>query len=164
MGVKALLIYTIATGFAVIFGLICGNLFQPGKGMPMADSACAGVKTDVSAPSLMGTLVNVVPVNPFSAIAEGNVLKVAPGSPVAMAYAMIFGIDALHDRGRTACNVTGDLAVSCVVAQTENEMDRLAQKNKSASKIDSGRCHGSGFFNGRHGSHIRFWMSDRLRN
>ena len=25
--------------------------------------------------------------------------------------------------GRTACNVTGDLAVTCVVARTENEMD-----------------------------------------
>jgi len=40
-----------------------------------------------------------------------------------MAYAMIFGIDALLDMGRTACNVTGDLAVTCIVAKTENEMD-----------------------------------------
>lgn len=45
--------------------------------------------------------------NYFSTIAEGNVLKVAPGSPVAMAYAMIFGIDALLDMDRTACDVTG---------------------------------------------------------
>ena len=50
-------------------------------------------------------------------------LKVEAGSPVAMAYAMIFGIDALLDMGRTACNVTGDMAVTCIVAKTENEMD-----------------------------------------
>jgi Na+/H+-dicarboxylate symporter len=50
-------------------------------------------------------------------------LMVEPGTPVAMAYAMIFGIDALLDMGRTACNVTGDLAVTCVVAKSENEMD-----------------------------------------
>ena len=50
-------------------------------------------------------------------------LKVEAGSPVAMAYAMIFGIDALLDMGRTACNVTGDMAVTCIVAKTEDEMD-----------------------------------------
>jgi Na+/H+-dicarboxylate symporter len=50
-------------------------------------------------------------------------LKIEPGTPVAMAYAMIFGIDALLDMGRTACNVTGDLAVTCIVAKSENAMD-----------------------------------------
>lgn len=50
-------------------------------------------------------------------------LSVEPGTPVAMAYAMIFGIDAILDMGRTATNVTGDLAVTCIVAKSENEMD-----------------------------------------
>ncbi len=50
-------------------------------------------------------------------------LKVEPGTTVAAAYAMIFGIDALLDMGRTACNVTGDLAVTCVVAKSEDAMD-----------------------------------------
>jgi len=53
-------------------------------------------------------------------------LKVVAGSPVASAYAMIFGIDALLDMGRTAVNVTGDLAVTCIVAKSENEMDMSA--------------------------------------
>lgn len=56
-------------------------------------------------------------------VLESVGLKVEGGTPVAMAYAMIFGIDALLDMGRTACNVTGDLAVTCIVAKTENEMD-----------------------------------------
>ena len=51
-------------------------------------------------------------------------LKVEPGTTVAMAYAMIFGIDALLDMGRTALNVTGDLAVTCAVAKSENELDQ----------------------------------------
>jgi Na+/H+-dicarboxylate symporter len=55
-------------------------------------------------------------------VLESVGLKVEPGSPVAMAYAMIFGIDALLDMGRTACNVTGDLTVTCIVAKSE-EMD-----------------------------------------
>ena len=56
-------------------------------------------------------------------VLESVGLKVEPGSPVAMAYAMIFGIDALLDMGRTACNVTGDLAVTCLVAKSEGQMD-----------------------------------------
>jgi len=51
-------------------------------------------------------------------------LKVEPGSAVAAAYAMIFGIDALLDMGRTALNVTGDLAVTCAVAKSEGELDQ----------------------------------------
>lgn len=51
-------------------------------------------------------------------------LKVEPGSAVAAAYAMIFGIDALLDMGRTALNVTGDLAVTCCVAKSEGELDQ----------------------------------------
>jgi Na+/H+-dicarboxylate symporter len=50
-------------------------------------------------------------------------LAVEPGTAVAMAYSMIFGIDALLDMGRTALNVTGDLAVTCVVAKAEGEID-----------------------------------------
>jgi len=50
-------------------------------------------------------------------------LTVEPGTTVAMAYAMIFGIDALLDMGRTALNVTGDLAVTCAVAKSEGEID-----------------------------------------
>ena len=53
-----------------------------------------------------------------------------------MAYAMIFGIDALLDMGRTACNVTGDLAVTCIVAKTEKEMDESCwDRGKKADVI-----------------------------
>jgi Na+/H+-dicarboxylate symporter len=62
-------------------------------------------------------------------------LKVEPGSPVATAYAMIFGIDALLDMGRTACNVTGDLAVTCVVAKSEGQMDLAAWQNEPEGEV-----------------------------
>ena len=50
-------------------------------------------------------------------------LPVTAGSVVAGAYAMILGIDALLDMGRTALNVTGDLACTTVVAKSMNELD-----------------------------------------
>ncbi|MFP3089337.1 dicarboxylate/amino acid:cation symporter [Treponema sp. TIM-1] len=50
-------------------------------------------------------------------------LPVTAGSIVAGAYAMILGIDALLDMGRTALNVTGDLACTTVVAKKMKELD-----------------------------------------
>ena len=64
-------------------------------------------------------------------------LSIEPGTPVAMAYAMIFGIDAILDMGRTACNVTGDLAVTCIVAKTEDKMDEAywAGEEKAGDEV-----------------------------
>ncbi|PMP89115.1 MAG: dicarboxylate/amino acid:cation symporter, partial [Desulfurella sp.] len=50
-------------------------------------------------------------------------LKVEPGRPETLAYAMIFGIDALLDMARTATNVLGDLTATTFVAKLENEID-----------------------------------------
>jgi Na+/H+-dicarboxylate symporter len=50
-------------------------------------------------------------------------LPVTAGSIVAGAYAMILGIDALLDMGRTALNVTGDLACTTIVASKMKELD-----------------------------------------
>jgi Na+/H+-dicarboxylate symporter len=61
-------------------------------------------------------------------------LNVEPGTTVAMAYAMIFGIDALLDMGRTALNVTGDLAVTCAVAKSEKELDQAIWNDADASQ------------------------------
>jgi Na+/H+-dicarboxylate symporter len=50
-------------------------------------------------------------------------LDLTAGSPVALAYAMILGIDAILDMGRTMVNVTGDLTGTTIVAKTEGEID-----------------------------------------
>lgn len=50
-------------------------------------------------------------------------LKVEAGTAVAGAYAMILGIDAILDMGRTALNVTGDLASTSCVAKSLKQID-----------------------------------------
>lgn len=50
-------------------------------------------------------------------------LDVTQGN-VKLAYAMILGIDALLDMGRTSMNIVGDLCGTCVVAKLEDEMSR----------------------------------------
>ncbi|MGD2118785.1 MAG: dicarboxylate/amino acid:cation symporter [Chromatiales bacterium] len=37
--------------------------------------------------------------------------------------ALIIGVDRLLDMMRTACNITGDAAVSCIIAKSENKLD-----------------------------------------
>ncbi len=61
-------------------------------------------------------------------VLESIGLKVTEGSAVAAAYAMILGIDALLDMGRTCLNVTGDIAGSAIVAKTEKELDMTMWK------------------------------------
>ncbi|MDR2516903.1 MAG: dicarboxylate/amino acid:cation symporter [Spirochaetaceae bacterium] len=50
-------------------------------------------------------------------------LPVMSGSAVAGAYALILGIDALLDMGRTALNVTGDLTCTTIVAKQMKQID-----------------------------------------
>jgi len=56
-------------------------------------------------------------------VLESIGLKVTEGSAVAAAYAMILGIDALLDMGRTCLNVSGDMVGTLVVAKSEKEVD-----------------------------------------
>jgi Na+/H+-dicarboxylate symporter len=56
-------------------------------------------------------------------VLESIGLKVETGSAVAVAYAMILGIDALMDMGRTCLNVTGDIVAAVVVSKHEKVLD-----------------------------------------
>ena len=56
-------------------------------------------------------------------VLESVGLNVTEGSAVAAAYAMILGIDALLDMGRTSMNVTGDIAGVAIVSKTEKTLD-----------------------------------------
>ncbi len=59
-------------------------------------------------------------------------LPVVAGTAVAGAYAMILGIDAILDMGRTALNVTGDLTCTVVVAKMMKELDMSKWEKKKA--------------------------------
>jgi len=50
-------------------------------------------------------------------VMQGINLPIEPGTTLAGAYAMILGIDAILDMGRTALNVTGDLTCTTCIAK-----------------------------------------------
>jgi len=67
-------------------------------------------------------------------VMESIGLKVEAGSAVAAGYAMILGIDALLDMGRTCLNVTGDMACTAIVAKGENEIDLSRWETQGAQE------------------------------
>ncbi|MDR1776749.1 MAG: dicarboxylate/amino acid:cation symporter [Desulfovibrio sp.] len=56
-------------------------------------------------------------------VLESVGIKIETGTAVAAAYAMMIGIDAIMDMGRTCLNVTGDIVAAVVVAKHEKELD-----------------------------------------
>ncbi len=82
VAVKTLLFFVVGTGIAVVFGLAMSDIFHPGMGVNIAiDSAQA---KDVTPPSLVEVLMNIVPVNPIDALARGNMLQI-------IFFAVLFG-------------------------------------------------------------------------
>ena len=59
-------------------------------------------------------------------VMQGINLPIAEGTVLAGAYAMILGIDAILDMGRTALNVFGDLTCTCCVAKRMNYLQENA--------------------------------------
>ena len=73
VGIKVLLLYTLTSLFAIVIGLGLGNLLDPGAGLDLAGVGNAAAK-ELNAPSLIPTLLAIVPTNPFEAFAKGEVL------------------------------------------------------------------------------------------
>jgi DAACS family dicarboxylate/amino acid:cation (Na+ or H+) symporter len=50
--------------------------------------------------------------------------------------ALIIGVDRLLDMMRTACNVTGDCAVTCIIAKGEGAMDQARYDDAAAGSVE----------------------------
>ncbi|GAB2192049.1 dicarboxylate/amino acid:cation symporter [Sessilibacter sp. MAH2] len=57
--------------------------------------------------------------------------------------ALIIGVDRLMDMIRTAVNITGDAAVTCVVAKSENKLDIDQYNNPHAGALEDNEQHAS---------------------
>jgi Na+/H+-dicarboxylate symporter len=67
-------------------------------------------------------------------------MTVEAGSAVAAAYAIILGIDAVLDMGRTGVNVSGDICASLLIAKSEGELDRARWEGR----LEDGPAESSG--------------------
>lgn len=74
MGGKTIAYYLVTTFIAVSIGLVVAFLFSPGTGL---DISATGEKPEqAETGSVVQILLNIVPTNPFAALAEGNVLQI----------------------------------------------------------------------------------------
>lgn len=72
IGGQVVLLYLVTTAIAIGIGMGVSNLVDPGSGVTLQQ---ADVKTE-QAPSLGEQLLNIVPENPVSAMADGNILAI----------------------------------------------------------------------------------------
>ncbi|BDY06604.1 dicarboxylate/amino acid:cation symporter [Ferrimonas sp. YFM] len=104
VGLKSFLFYLGTTAIAISIGLLLGNLFQPGAGVEITQEVAR--TTQVSeAPSLVQTLVNMVPTNPIEALAKGKILQV-----IVFAVALGIALVLIGERGRPAVQLFESLA------------------------------------------------------
>ncbi|TNB69507.1 cation:dicarboxylase symporter family transporter [Arthrobacter sp. BB-1] len=100
VGVKALAYFTGATLFALVFGLVVGNLFQPGAGLNIDPASLSqdalNAKTATAPPKDAGAfLLGIIPTSVVGAFASNNLLQV-------LCFAVFFGA-AIVVVGRERC-------------------------------------------------------------
>jgi aerobic C4-dicarboxylate transport protein len=105
VGVKALLYFEIVSSFALMLGLVMGNLFQVGHGLaskPDAEAVANYVK-QAEAQKSVDFVLNIIPDSVVGAFARGDILQV-------LLFAILFGfaLMALGERGHRLRDIIDD--------------------------------------------------------
>lgn len=90
---KVLLVYAVTTAIAVALGLLFAQVIQPGVGINLSTEGLQA--KSVEAPSLVNTLLDIVPINPMEALAKGSILQI-----IFFAVIFGFGLAALGEKGK----------------------------------------------------------------
>ncbi|MGS0726672.1 dicarboxylate/amino acid:cation symporter, partial [Shewanella sp. 0m-11] len=103
IGFKSFAFYLGTTSIAITVGLAVGHFMQPGVGLDMV----AHETTEVvkQAPSIMQTLIDIVPTNPIAALANGQILQV-----IVFAVALGVALVLIGEHGKPAIKVFESLA------------------------------------------------------
>ncbi|PAB59569.1 dicarboxylate/amino acid:cation symporter [Anaeromicrobium sediminis] len=73
IGGKTVIYYLVTTAVAVSIGLFLGKVMNPGAGLTIPVGAEQAAK---EAPSVVSTLLNIIPKNPLKGLVDGNILQV----------------------------------------------------------------------------------------
>ncbi|MGN6308428.1 MAG: dicarboxylate/amino acid:cation symporter [Xanthobacteraceae bacterium] len=105
VGVKALVYFEIVSSFALILGLIMGNLLQVGHGLAAHPDAAAVAKyvKEAEAHKSVDFVLNIIPDSVVGAFAKGDILQV-------LLFAILFGfaLMALGERGHRLRDIIDD--------------------------------------------------------
>lgn len=84
VGLKTLIFYLFTTAAAIAIALALATLINPGVGMQM-EAVTKGAVDLKKAPTLMDTLLNIIPTNPIQALANGEMLQI-------IVFALLVGV------------------------------------------------------------------------
>ncbi len=93
VGAKTLGLYLMTTAIAIMLALTLASLIAPGRGFVLAGDVAFEAATP---PGLTDVLINMVPVNPVRAMAEGQMLQI-----IVFALILGFSISLAGEAGRT---------------------------------------------------------------
>ncbi|MET0710315.1 MAG: cation:dicarboxylase symporter family transporter, partial [Tardiphaga sp.] len=109
VGIKALIYFEIVSSFALILGMIMGNLFQVGHGLATkvdaTNAAVAGYVKLAEAQKSVDFVLNIIPDSVVGAFAQGEILQV-------LFFSILFGfaVMSLGERGHTLRSFVDDAA------------------------------------------------------
>lgn len=103
IGAKTVAIYLVTTAVAITIGLAMAIIVQPGEGLNMV--AQDVVSKGKEAPSLVDTLLALVPKNPVGALAAGNILQI-----IVFAIGLGIALVLTGEKGKPAVKVFESLA------------------------------------------------------
>ena len=122
IGIKTFVLYLCTTAIAISLGLILANILAPGTGLTeeqqasLISKSAEAVSTKIEAaqaPSLSQTLLNIIPTNPFAALAQGKMLQV-----VFFALSIGVGLNLIEEEKRKAvlnvCSAFNDVFIQLV--------------------------------------------------
>lgn len=92
IGIKTLSFYLFTTAIAITIALLLSNIVNPGSGLIIDNMAKVGTSTSQPKP-FVDVLINIIPSNPISAMANGNMLQI-----IAFALLTGAGITILGDK------------------------------------------------------------------
>ena len=94
IGSKTLGFYLLTTAIAITIGLLFANLINPGNGINIPTTNVGEISTDIGkSHSFVDVLLNIIPSNPISAMADGNMLQI-----ITFAILMGTGLTILGDK------------------------------------------------------------------
>ena len=102
IGIKTVLFYMVSTAIAISIGLLLGHLLQPGAGLGLVAKHTEVAK---EMPSFAQTLVDLVPTNPVSALAQGHILQI-----IVFAVALGVSLSLIGEKGQPAIALFESLA------------------------------------------------------
>ncbi|MBE9548701.1 MAG: dicarboxylate/amino acid:cation symporter [Proteobacteria bacterium] len=96
IGIKTIGLYLLTTGIAVSLALLSAVIFKPGIG---AEPAAAALKEITTNKTFVEVLIDIVPTNPISAMANGDMLPI-------IVFAVMLGIAITHS-GKAGASIAG---------------------------------------------------------